>query len=135
MAATSGRRWALTDSKANATTSRSTSEARKLFLIGREVFAARRRRAGLALPRLAVPLEEPSSDTAERDDPVSLHDIEQRLAADVTSERREELREAARQIAAGEGVGARGRRAGQRPPGSYRRAADNDLARLGVTSA
>ena len=34
-----------------------------------------------------------------------LPDIEQRLAADVTTERREELREAARQIAAGEGVG------------------------------
>jgi adenylylsulfate kinase-like enzyme len=36
---------------------------------------------------------------------VPLDDIEQRLAADVTTERREELREAARQIAAGEGVG------------------------------
>jgi adenylylsulfate kinase-like enzyme len=36
---------------------------------------------------------------------VPLADIEQRLAADVTTERREELREAARQIAAGEGVG------------------------------
>jgi hypothetical protein len=36
---------------------------------------------------------------------VPLPDIEQRLAADVTTERREELREAARQIAAGEGVG------------------------------
>ena len=34
-----------------------------------------------------------------------LPDIEQRLAADVTTERREELREAARQIAAGEGAG------------------------------
>jgi hypothetical protein len=34
-----------------------------------------------------------------------LPDIEQRLAADVTTERQEELREAARQIAAGEGVG------------------------------
>ena len=34
-----------------------------------------------------------------------LSDIEQRLAVDVTTERREELREAARQIAAGEGVG------------------------------
>jgi hypothetical protein len=34
-----------------------------------------------------------------------LPDIEQRLAADVTTERREELREAARQIAAGEGMG------------------------------
>jgi adenylylsulfate kinase-like enzyme len=34
-----------------------------------------------------------------------LPDIEQRLAADVTTERREELREAARQITAGEGVG------------------------------
>ena len=32
-------------------------------------------------------------------------DIEQRLATDVTTERQEELREAARQIAAGEGVG------------------------------
>jgi hypothetical protein len=32
-------------------------------------------------------------------------DLEQRLAADVTTERREELREAARQIATGEGVG------------------------------
>ena len=32
-------------------------------------------------------------------------DIEQRLAADVTTERREELREAARQIEDGEGVG------------------------------
>jgi energy-coupling factor transporter ATP-binding protein EcfA2 len=31
--------------------------------------------------------------------------IEQRLAADVTTERQEELREAARQLAAGEGVG------------------------------
>jgi len=36
---------------------------------------------------------------------VSLPEIEERLAADVTTERREELREAARQIAAGEGVG------------------------------
>ena len=36
---------------------------------------------------------------------VPLPDIEQRLAADVTTERREELREAARQIAGGEGVG------------------------------
>jgi len=36
---------------------------------------------------------------------VPLSDIERRLAADVTTERREELREAARQIAAGEGVG------------------------------
>jgi adenylylsulfate kinase len=36
---------------------------------------------------------------------VPLPDIEQRLAADVTTERRQELREAARQIAAGEGVG------------------------------
>jgi hypothetical protein len=36
---------------------------------------------------------------------VPLPDIERRLAADVTTERREELREAARQIAAGEGVG------------------------------
>src|SRR5689334_18836793 len=36
---------------------------------------------------------------------VPLPDIEQRLAAVVTTERREELREAARQIAAGEGVG------------------------------
>jgi cellulose biosynthesis protein BcsQ len=36
---------------------------------------------------------------------VPLPDIEQRLAADVTTERKEELREAARQIAAGEGVG------------------------------
>jgi len=36
---------------------------------------------------------------------VPLPDIEQRSAADVTTERREELREAARQIAAGEGVG------------------------------
>jgi Adenylylsulphate kinase len=36
---------------------------------------------------------------------VPLAAIEQRLAADVTTERREELREAARQIAAGEGVG------------------------------
>jgi adenylylsulfate kinase-like enzyme len=35
--------------------------------------------------------------------PLSL--IEQRLAADVTTERQEELREAARQIAAGEGAG------------------------------
>jgi hypothetical protein len=34
-----------------------------------------------------------------------LPDIEQRLAADVTSERQEELREAVRQIAAGRGVG------------------------------
>ena len=34
-----------------------------------------------------------------------LPDIERRLAADVTTERREELREAARQIAAGEGAG------------------------------
>ncbi len=34
-----------------------------------------------------------------------LPDIEQRLAADVTTERREELREAARQIAAGGGAG------------------------------
>jgi adenylylsulfate kinase-like enzyme len=36
---------------------------------------------------------------------VPLPDIERRLAADVTTERREELREAARQIAAGAGVG------------------------------
>ena len=36
---------------------------------------------------------------------IPLSDIEQRLAADVTTERREELREAARQITAGEGVG------------------------------
>jgi len=36
---------------------------------------------------------------------VPLSGIEQRLAADVTTERQEELREAARQIAAGEGVG------------------------------
>jgi hypothetical protein len=36
---------------------------------------------------------------------VPLSDIERRLAADVTTERREELREAAKQIAAGEGVG------------------------------
>ncbi len=36
---------------------------------------------------------------------VPLPDIERRLAADVTTERRQELREAARQIAAGEGVG------------------------------
>jgi adenylylsulfate kinase-like enzyme len=36
---------------------------------------------------------------------VPLPEIEQRLAADVTTERREELREAARQIEAGEGVG------------------------------
>jgi hypothetical protein len=36
---------------------------------------------------------------------VPLPDIEQRLAADVTTERQEELREAARQIAAGQGVG------------------------------
>jgi adenylylsulfate kinase-like enzyme len=36
---------------------------------------------------------------------VPLSDIEQRLAADVTTERQEDLREAARQIAAGEGVG------------------------------
>ena len=36
---------------------------------------------------------------------VPLPEIEERLAADVTTERREELREAARQIAAGEGVG------------------------------
>ena len=36
---------------------------------------------------------------------VALPEIEQRLAADVTTERREELREAARQIAAGDGVG------------------------------
>jgi hypothetical protein len=36
---------------------------------------------------------------------VPLPDIEQRLAADVTTERKEERREAARQIAAGEGVG------------------------------
>ena len=36
---------------------------------------------------------------------VPLPDIERRLAADVTSERQEELREAARQIAAGRGVG------------------------------
>jgi energy-coupling factor transporter ATP-binding protein EcfA2 len=35
---------------------------------------------------------------------VPLPDIEQRLAVDVTTERQEELREAARQIAAGEGV-------------------------------
>jgi adenylylsulfate kinase-like enzyme len=35
---------------------------------------------------------------------VPLPDIERRLAADVTTERQEELREAARQIAAGEGV-------------------------------
>jgi len=34
-----------------------------------------------------------------------LPDIEQRLATDVTTERQEELREAARQIAAGEGAG------------------------------
>ena len=36
---------------------------------------------------------------------VPLPDIEQRLSADVTTERREELREAARQITAAEGVG------------------------------
>ena len=36
---------------------------------------------------------------------VPLDDIERRGAADVTTERQEELREAARQIAAGEGVG------------------------------
>ena len=36
---------------------------------------------------------------------VPLPDIERRLAADVTTERQEELREAAKQIAAGEGVG------------------------------
>jgi Adenylylsulphate kinase len=36
---------------------------------------------------------------------VPLPDIEQRLAAEVTTERREELREAARQIEGGEGVG------------------------------
>jgi hypothetical protein len=36
---------------------------------------------------------------------VPLPDIEQRLAADVTTERREELREAARQIEGGKGVG------------------------------
>jgi adenylylsulfate kinase-like enzyme len=36
---------------------------------------------------------------------VPLSNIEQRLAADVTTERRVELREAARQIEAGEGVG------------------------------
>jgi adenylylsulfate kinase-like enzyme len=36
---------------------------------------------------------------------VPLPHIEQRLAADVTTERKEELREAARQTAAGEGVG------------------------------
>ena len=36
---------------------------------------------------------------------VPLPEIEQRLAADVTTERQEELREAAKQIAAGEGVG------------------------------
>jgi len=36
---------------------------------------------------------------------VPLPDIEQRMAADVTTERQEELREAAQQIAAGEGVG------------------------------
>ena len=36
---------------------------------------------------------------------VPLPDIEQRLAADVTTERREELREAAQQIAAGAGAG------------------------------
>jgi hypothetical protein len=36
---------------------------------------------------------------------VPLSDIERRLAADVTTERREELREAAKQTAAGAGVG------------------------------
>jgi hypothetical protein len=36
---------------------------------------------------------------------VPLADIQARLAADVTTERQEELKEAARQIAAGEGVG------------------------------
>jgi hypothetical protein len=36
---------------------------------------------------------------------VPLPEIERRLAADVTTERQEELREAAQQIAAGEGVG------------------------------
>ena len=36
---------------------------------------------------------------------VPLPDIKRRLAADVTTERQEELREAAKQIAAGEGVG------------------------------
>ena len=36
---------------------------------------------------------------------VPLADIEARLAADVTTERQEELKEAARQMAAGEGVG------------------------------
>ncbi len=46
-------------------------------------------RAPLRVVRLSLPLP----------------DIEQRLATDVTTERQEELREAARQIAAGEGVG------------------------------
>jgi len=36
---------------------------------------------------------------------VPLPDIERRLAADVTTERQEEVREAAKQIAAGDGVG------------------------------
>src|SRR5215831_4928655 len=36
---------------------------------------------------------------------VPLPDIERRLATDVTTERQEELREAAKQVAAGEGVG------------------------------
>jgi energy-coupling factor transporter ATP-binding protein EcfA2 len=36
---------------------------------------------------------------------VPLPDIEQRLAADVTTERQEDLREAGRQIAVGEGIG------------------------------
>lgn len=56
-------------------------------------------------------------------------------AADVTTERREELRDAARQIAAGEGVGLEDVAVADDRPVSDRCAADNDLAWLAVTSA
>jgi hypothetical protein len=61
------------------------------FVSGHEELRGIREAVGVPLRvvRLAVPLPE----------------IGQRLAADMTTERREELREAARQIAAGEGAG------------------------------
>jgi adenylylsulfate kinase-like enzyme len=61
------------------------------FVSGRDELRSIREAVGVPLRvvRLSVPLP----------------DIERRLAADVTTERQEELREAARQIAAGDGVG------------------------------
>ena len=61
------------------------------FVSGRDELRSIREAVGVPLRvvRLSVPLP----------------DIERRLAADVTTERQEELREAAKQIAAGEGVG------------------------------